>query len=39
MPPSAYYEYTYAPASNQMSYGSVATVAAAENVQAQNSVA
>jgi len=37
MPPSAYYDYMYAPASNQMSYGNV--TAAAENVQAQNNVA
>lgn len=36
--PPVYYEYMYAPASTQTSYDGVGT-AAAENMQAQNSVA
>lgn len=40
VPPSIYYnEYAYVPASHQMPYDSAAAAAAAENVQAQNSVA
>jgi len=40
VPPSIYYnEYAYVPTSHQMPYDSAAAAAAAENVQAQNSVA